>query len=86
MLYKNFMGGVWMESASEKTFKSYNPAHTGQELGEFQDSNELDINQAVDFARDALKCGRIHLHQNVQRFFLKQHRLWNVIKNVLLKE
>ena len=28
MLYKNFMGGVWMESASEKTFKSYNPAHT----------------------------------------------------------
>ena len=55
MLYKNFMGGVWMESASEKTFKSYNPAHTGQELGEFQDSNELDINQAVDFARDAFK-------------------------------
>ena len=55
MLYKNFMGGVWMESASEKTFKSYNPAHTGQELGEFQDSNEFDINQAVAFAKDAFK-------------------------------
>ena len=55
MIYKNFMGGVWMETASEKTFKSFNPAHTGQEVGEFQDSNELDINQAVAFAKDSFK-------------------------------
>ena len=55
MIYKNFMGGVCMETASEKTFKSFNPAHTGQEVGEFQDSNELDINQAVAFAKDSFK-------------------------------
>ena len=49
------MGGVWMESASEKTFESRNPAHSGQVVGEFQDSNESDINQAVTFAKDAFK-------------------------------
>ena len=55
MIYKNYMGGVWMESASEKTFESRNPAHSGQVVGEFQDSNELDINQAVAFAKDSFK-------------------------------
>ena len=49
------MGGVWIESASEKTFESRNPAHSGQVVGEFQDSNELDINQAVAFAKDSFK-------------------------------
>jgi len=55
MIYKNYMGGVWMESASEKTFESCNPAHSGQVVGEFQDSNEFDINQAVAFAKDSFK-------------------------------
>ena len=58
MVYKNYMGGVWMESASEKTFTSTNPAHSGQVVGEFQDSNELDINQAVAFAKDSFKMWR----------------------------
>ena len=49
------MGGVWMESASEKIFTSTNPAHSGQVVGEFQDSNELDINQAVAFAKDSFR-------------------------------
>jgi aldehyde dehydrogenase (NAD+) len=55
MIYKNYMGGVWLESASEKTFESHNPAHSGQVVGEFQDSNELDINQAVAFADDSFR-------------------------------
>ena len=55
MIYKNFIGGVWMESDSKKTFKSLNPAHTGQVVGEFQDSNQVDVNRAVDFAKDAFK-------------------------------
>jgi len=55
MIYKNYMGGVWMESASEKTFTSTNPAHSGQVVGEFQDSNEIDINHAVAFAKDSFR-------------------------------
>ena len=53
MIYKNFIGGVWMESVTGKTFESLNPAHTGQVLGEFQDSNQVDIDRAVEFAKDA---------------------------------
>ena len=55
MIYKNFIGGVWMESVTGKTFKSLNPAHTGQVVGEFQDSNQVDIDRAVEFAKDAFK-------------------------------
>ena len=55
MNYKNFIGGVWVESATGRTFKSYNPAHTGQDVGEFQDSSHVDIDRAVEFANDAFK-------------------------------
>ena len=55
MIYKNFIGGVWVESATGRTFKSYNPAHTGQEVGVFQDSSRVDIDRAVEFANDAFK-------------------------------
>ncbi len=55
MIYKNFIGGVWMESVTGKTFESHNPAHTGQVVGEFQDSNQADIDKAVEHAKDAFK-------------------------------
>jgi len=55
MIYKNFIGGMWMESVTAYTFKSMNPAHTGQVVGEFQDSNQVDIDRAVEYAKDAFK-------------------------------
>ncbi|SVC56721.1 uncharacterized protein METZ01_LOCUS309575, partial [marine metagenome] len=55
MVYKNYMGGVWIECDSKKTFKSTNPAHSGQVVGEFQDSTVIDINRAVSFAKDSFK-------------------------------
>jgi len=55
MIYKNYMGGVWIECDAKKTFKSHNPAHSGQVVGEFQDSDVKDINHAVTFAKDAFK-------------------------------
>jgi|TARA_B110000438_G_C15778180_1_gene635042 aldehyde dehydrogenase (NAD+) len=55
MIYKNFIGGLWMESVTANTFKSNNPAHTGQVVGEFQDSNQVDIDRAVEYAKDAFK-------------------------------
>ena len=55
MIYKNFIGGVWVESGTGKTFESYNPAHTGQVVGEFQDSGQVDIDRAVEHAKDAFK-------------------------------
>ena len=53
MVYKNYMGGVWIECDSKKTFQSTNPAHSGQVVGEFQDSTVIDINRAVSFAKDS---------------------------------
>jgi aldehyde dehydrogenase (NAD+) len=44
-----------MESVTGKTFESHNPAHTGQVVGEFQDSNQVDIDRAVEFANSAFK-------------------------------
>ena len=55
MFYKNYIGGVWVESTSGKTFESRNPAHSGQVVGEFQDSNEFDVDYAVGFAKDSFK-------------------------------
>ena len=53
MVYKNYMGGVWIECDSKKTFQSTNPAHSGQVVGEFQDSDAIDVNRAVSFAKDS---------------------------------
>ena len=36
MIYKNYVGGVWVEGATKKTFQNINPA-TGDVLSEFQD-------------------------------------------------
>jgi len=55
MFYKNYIGGVWVESTSGKTFESRNPAHSGQVVGEFQDSNEFDVDYAVGCAKDSFK-------------------------------
>ena len=58
MVYKNYMGGVWGECDSKKTFTSTNPAHSGQVVGEFQDSNAKDIQTNTGFP--AMLCKAIH--------------------------
>ena len=55
MVYKNYVGGVWIESVTKRTFDSHNPAHCGQVVGTFQDSDAVDINHAVSFAKDTFK-------------------------------
>ena len=55
MIYKNFIGGMWMESSMANTFNSYNPANKTDVVGSFQDSTKEDIDVACDFAQDAFK-------------------------------
>ena len=55
MIYKNFIGGMWMESSLANTFNSYNPANKKDVIGSFQDSSKEDIDVACDFAQDAFK-------------------------------
>lgn len=54
MIYKNYVGGEWVESATGKTFVNENPA-TKELIAEFQDSAQVDIDRAVNIAHDALK-------------------------------
>jgi malonate-semialdehyde dehydrogenase (acetylating)/methylmalonate-semialdehyde dehydrogenase len=51
---KNYIGGEWVESTSEKTEVVYNPA-TGEELAIVRLSTKEDVEQAVQAANEAFK-------------------------------
>ncbi|MFD2169741.1 aldehyde dehydrogenase family protein [Tumebacillus lipolyticus] len=53
---KLFIGGQFVESASGKTFPTYNPAN-GEILAYVSEGEQEDINRAVAAARDAFEAG-----------------------------
>ncbi len=57
--YKNLIGGQWVSAQSGKTFLNHNPANVDDVVGEFQDSNEADVDRAVLAARAAYKKWRL---------------------------
>src|SRR2546423_14632669 len=58
-IYKNYIGGEWVESRSGKTFENQNPADTGDVIGIFQASNADDVNDAVEAAQAAWEKWRL---------------------------
>jgi len=54
-VYGNFIDGEWVDSVSGKTISIFNAAKNNQLLASFQDSNESDVNQAVEAAHEAFK-------------------------------
>lgn len=52
-VYKNFIGGMWVESAGGKTFENRNPADTRDLIGLFQESSGEDVDRVVQAARAA---------------------------------
>jgi aldehyde dehydrogenase (NAD+) len=58
-IYKNFIGGEWVESRSGQTFENLNPADTSDIVGYFQDSGEADVNDAVEAAKAAWEKWRL---------------------------
>lgn len=52
-IYKNFIGGEWTNCRTGKTFPNVNPADTREIVGEFQDSDETDVRDAIAAARKA---------------------------------
>ena len=55
MIYKNFVGGVWIPCETGKTFQNINPAHKEEVVSEFQDSAKIDIDRAVEIAEQAFQ-------------------------------
>ncbi|RSK55304.1 aldehyde dehydrogenase [Bacillus canaveralius] len=51
--HKNFIAGEWKGSLSGKTYPVYNPAKKEQVLGYFPNSEENDVNEAVEAASKA---------------------------------
>ena len=54
--HKMLINGRWVDSASGKTFPTYNPA-TGEVLAEIAEGDREDINRAVQAARNAFENG-----------------------------
>src|ERR1700728_2760377 len=53
---KMLINGKWVDAASGKTFKTYNPA-TGEVLSNVAEGDKEDINRAVKAARAAFEAG-----------------------------
>src|SRR2546428_94301 len=58
-IYKNFISGEWVESASGRTFENVNPANRHELIGIFQKSNVEDVETAVAAAKEAYKTWRL---------------------------
>ena len=57
-VYKNLIGGEWVESRSGRTFENQNPANTKDVVGIFARSNQDDVNEAVEAAKKAFERWR----------------------------
>ena len=51
--YYNYIGGEWVKPASGEWFENLNPANTSDVVGRFPASNEEDVNEAVEAAKNA---------------------------------
>ncbi|PYY12737.1 MAG: aldehyde dehydrogenase [Acidobacteria bacterium] len=58
-VYKNLIGGEWVESRFGQTFENQNPANTKDIVGIFPKSNKEDVNQAVEVAATAFERWRL---------------------------
>src|SRR6201993_1129128 len=58
-VYKNLIGGEWVESRSGQTFENQNPANTKDIVGIFPRSNKDDVNEAVEAATKAFERWRL---------------------------
>src|SRR5450755_3409961 len=58
-VFRNFIDGEWVESASGQTFEDRNPADTREVVAIFQRSNKADVDAAVDAAKCAYAKWRL---------------------------
>ena len=58
-IYKNLIGGEWVESRSGQTFENQNPANHKDVVGIFPRSNQDDVNEAVAAAAKAFERWRL---------------------------
>lgn len=57
--FKNFINGNWVEPRTGKYFLNINPANIDDIIGEFPESDQEDVNYAVQSAKEAFKRWRL---------------------------
>ena len=58
-VFKNFIGGEWVESRTGQTYENLNPADTRDVIGVFQRSDKRDVDDAVSAAKQAFERWRL---------------------------
>ena len=58
-IFKNYINGEWVPSASGLTFDNSNPADRRELVGMFQKSSRQDVEDAIQAAKDAYKAWRL---------------------------
>ena len=58
-VFKNFIDGEWVESATGETFEDRNPADTRDVVGIFQKSGKADVDAAIEAAKRAFAKWRL---------------------------
>src|SRR5215475_4905628 len=58
-VYKNLIGGEWVDARSGRSFENRNPADTNDVVGIFPASAEEDVNDAVAAAKQAFERWRL---------------------------
>jgi aldehyde dehydrogenase (NAD+) len=58
-VYKNYINGEWVSSASGHVFDNLNPADKRELVGVFQKSGQQDVQNAVQAAKEAYKSWRL---------------------------
>src|ERR1700746_512621 len=58
-VFRNFIDGEWLESATGQTFEDRNPADTRDVVAIFQKSGKEDVDAAVDAAKRAFERWRL---------------------------
>ena len=58
-VFKNYINGEWVSSASGHTFDNVNPANRRELVGIFQKSNQQDADNAMQAAKEAYKSWRL---------------------------
>ncbi|MCK4574845.1 aldehyde dehydrogenase family protein [candidate division WOR-3 bacterium] len=95
-VYKNFIGGEWIDSESKRTFENRNPANWDEIVGIFPKSTPKDIEKAVEAAKNAFKswkkvpvpkrgeilgrCGDIMVERKEELAKLETREMGKVIK------
>lgn len=84
-IFRNFIGGKWVESRSGRTFERKNPA-TGELVGTFTKSNAEDVNDAVAAASKAFKSWRLYPAPKRGEILFKAARILEERKDELARE